>query len=183
MSTIVAGHFQLQDQVAQARRRLAEAGFRKDQISAFYVSQPGQHSLTAIGGDNIASPGAKETPDAVAAGLAGGGAVGAALGAMTVPFTGPAGPILGALVGAHVGSLFSFSKMKDADEVEQGVPVPEPRHAGMLVAVALSSADEQGRAVALLRALGAHHIETAEGRIKEGDWTDFDPRSVPHIVA
>lgn len=30
--------------------------------------------------------------------------------------------------------------------------------------------------------LGAHHIEKAEGTIRDGDWTDFDPLSWPQMV-
>src|SRR4051812_19593910 len=120
MSTIVAGHFLLQDQVDHARRELVRAGFPEDQISAFYLNQPGQHDLTPIGGDRIDSPGAQETPVGVAQGAATGGAVGAAIGAATAVVTGPAGPIVGGLVGAHVGSLYSLSKMKERGEHEEG---------------------------------------------------------------
>src|SRR3954471_7541320 len=122
MSTIIAGHFQLQDDVERARQRLVEAGFEPDRISGFYLNQPGQHNESPIGGDHIPSPGAKDTPEGLAQGAAAGGAVGAAVGAATSVVTGPVGPIVGGLVGAHVGSLFSFSKMKDRGEHEAGEP-------------------------------------------------------------
>ncbi|HEU5436520.1 MAG TPA: hypothetical protein VFU95_08905, partial [Telluria sp.] len=109
MSTIIAGHFQLQDEVERARQQLLGAGFADERISGFFVNQPGQHDMTPIGGDNLLSPGAKETPEGVAQGAVAGGAVGAAVGAATTPVTGPLGAIVGGLVGAHVGSLFSFS--------------------------------------------------------------------------
>jgi hypothetical protein len=184
MSTIIAGHFQLQDEVEQARQALADAGFAEDRISTFYLNQPGQHDLTPIGGDNIESPGAKETPEGVVEGAAAGGAVGLALGTVTSPATGPVGPIVGGLVGAHLGSLFSFSKMKEPGEREAGgAPVPEPRRAGMLVAVAFDDPAQESRAVDLLRQLGAHHIERAKGNIVDGDWADFDPASTPDVIA
>jgi hypothetical protein len=184
MSIIIAGHFQLQDQVDQARSELVSAGFRDDRISGFYISQAGQHDLTPIGGDHAEqSPGAKETPQGVVTGAATGGAVGAAVGAVTAPVTGPVGPIVGGLVGAHVGSLFSFSKMKEAGEREDGgANLSEPRKPGMLVAVALADPSEEGRALEVLRDLGAHHIERAEGTIENGDWTDFNPLSTPVII-
>jgi hypothetical protein len=183
MSTIIAGHFQLQDEVEQARQALAEAGFEEDRISGFYLSQPGQHDLTPIGGDAIQSPGAKETPIGVVEGTATGGAVGLAVGAVTAPFTGPVGPIVGGLLGAHVGSLFSFSKMKEAGEPEAGGSnAAEPRKAGMLVAVAFDDPAGEGRAVDVLKRLGAHHIERASGNIVAGDWADFDPTSVPEVI-
>ncbi|MGI4717695.1 MAG: hypothetical protein ACRYGO_14215 [Janthinobacterium lividum] len=188
MSTIIAGRFQLQEDVERARHALAEAGFEAGRISGFYLSQPGQHDATPIGGDHIQSPGAKETPEGVVQGVATGGAVGAAIGAATSPVTGPLGPVVGGLVGGHVGSLFSFSKMKDRGEAEEGSSenrVP-PREAGMLVAVAFDNDGGNGladKAVDVLRQLGARHIERAEGNIVDGDWADFDPASRPQLIA
>jgi hypothetical protein len=184
MSIIIAGHFQLQDEVDQARRALIDAGYADERISAFYLNQPGQHNTSPLGGDHITSPGARETPIGVVEGAATGGAVGLALGAATSPITGPLGPIVGGLVGAHVGSLFSFSKMKEAGEHEAGGVENEiePRPAGMLVAVAFDDAAQEGRAVDVLRQLGAHHIERARGNIVDGDWADFDPDSVPQPI-
>lgn len=186
MSTIIAGHFQIQDEVDLARRELLNAGFPEDRISAFFVNQPGQHDLTAIGGDNVLSPGAKETPVGVMEGAATGGAVGLAIGAATSPITGPVGPIVGGLVGAHVGSLFSFTKMKEAGEREEGGTGEnrvESRKPGLLLAVALSGQDEESRALDVLRRVGAHHIERAEGTVEDGDWVDFDPLSKPVLLA
>jgi hypothetical protein len=184
MSTIIAGHFQLQDDVERARQALAEAGFDENRISAFYLNQPGQHDLTPIGGDKQLSPGAKETPIGVIEGAAAGGAIGLAAGAVTAPVTGPLGPIIGGLLGAHLGSLFSFSKMKESGETEAGgQKVPEPRPAGMLVAVAFDDPACERRAIELLKKLGAQHIEKDQGNIVNGDWADFDPNSVPEVVA
>jgi hypothetical protein len=183
MSTIIAGHFQLQDDVERARRALVDAGFSSERISGFYLSQPGQHDLTPIGGDNLHSPGAKESPVGVAEGAGAGAAVGIVAGALTAPVTGPLGPVVGGLVGAHVGSLFSFSKMKESGESEKGGRAPvENRPAGMLVAVAFDDAGLEQRAVDLLRDLGAHHIERARGDIVDGDWADFDPGTAPDII-
>ena len=195
MSRIVAAHFQRQDQIDSARQALVDAGFGADQVSSFYVSSAGQHDLTAIGGDHIASPGAKETPDAILAGAAGGAVIGAVIGAATVVATGPVGPLVGGLVGAHVGSLFSFSKMKDAgegehadagavghDDARAGDNRAEPRKAGMLVAVALAAPADEARALGVLRGLGADHLERADGHIAAGDWSDFDPNSVPQLI-
>jgi hypothetical protein len=183
MSTIIAGHFQTQDEANAASNALAQAGFSRERLSTFYLSQAGQHDMTPIGGDNLHSPGAKETPTGVVQGQLTGGAVGAALGAATAPVTGPAGPIVGGLVGAHVGSLFSFSKMKEAGEGEEGGRAPvEQRVAGMLVAVAFDEAGDESRAVDVLRRLGAVQIERARGNIVDGDWADFDPSIPPEIV-
>lgn len=146
MSRIIAGHFQLQDQIDAARAALNQAGFADSRISAFFVNQPGQHDLHAPG------------------------------------------PVVGALVGAHVDSLYSFSKMKEAGESEKhgennGENRRQPRHPGMLIAVALGGLDERERALEALHRLGAEHIEEAQGTIANGDWHDFDPLSIPVLVA
>jgi hypothetical protein len=183
MSTIVAAHFQLQEQVEQARARLLEAGFHENLISSFFITPPGQHDLTPIGGDRDESPGAKETPQALTEGVAAGGVVGAALGAATAGVTGPVGPIVGALVGAHVGSLLSFSKMKEAGQAEGGGPAEDaPRKGGMLLAAVISGPEQQQRAVQLLREQGGEQLECAEGRIVEGNWIDFNPLSTPVLL-
>ncbi len=184
MSTIIAGHFQLQDEIDQARNELVGAGFADNRISAFFVNQPGQHDMTPIGGDHLQSAGAKETPLGVLEGTAAGGAVGLALGAATSLVTGPVGPIVGGLVGAHVGSLYSFHKMKEGGEEEEGGEnLAEPRKPGMLIAVAIDDPAQENRALEVLRDLGAHHLERAEGTIVDGDWVDFDPLSLPNIIA
>jgi hypothetical protein len=183
MSMIIAGHFQLQEEVERARRALLDAGFAGERISGFYLSQPGQHDQTPIGGDHIQSPGAKETPQGLAQGAGTGAAVGIVAGAATSPVTGPLGPVVGGLLGAHVGSLFSFSKMKEAGEKEEGGRAPvENRHAGMLIAVAFDDAGMEAQAVDVLRGLGATQIERARGNIVDGDWADFDPGSAPDII-
>lgn len=183
MSTIIAGHFQLQEELDRARQELVQAGFGEQQISGFFVNQPGQHDMTPIGGDHVHSPGAKETPEGVAEGAAAGGAVGAAVGAATTPVTGPLGAIVGGLVGAHVGSLFSFSKMKEKGEGEDGGDNQDRvRKSGLLLAVALDPGTDESAAVEALRRVGAHHIEKAEGTIANGDWVDFDPLSEPHLL-
>lgn len=183
MATIIAGHFQLQEELDLARSELVRCGFADENISGFFVSQPGQHDRTPIGGDHVHSPGAKETPEGVVEGAAAGGAVGAAVGAATTPLTGPLGAIVGGLVGAHVGSLFSFSKMKDKGESEDGgANEDRVRKPGMLLAVALAEGADELAAVDALKRIGAHHIERAEGTIAAGDWVDFDPLSEPQLL-
>ncbi len=185
MSTIVAGHFQLQDQIEHARNELMRAGFPEDRISSFFLNQPGQHDLTIIGGDREKSPGAEESTLGVAEGAAAGGVVGAAIGAATAMVTGPVGPIVGGLVGAHVGSLYTLAKMKEAGQGEDGGTgenLHEPRKPGMLVAVAFDTPEDEQRALDVLHRLGSDHIERAHGTIRDGDWTDFDPLSVPVLI-
>jgi hypothetical protein len=185
MSTIVAGHFLLQDQIANAREELMRAGFDEERISSFFLNQPGQHDLTAIGGDRIQSPGAEESPIGVLEGAATGGAVGAAIGLTTSLATGPLGPAVGGLLGAHVGSLYTLAKMKEAGEHEEGGTGEnhyEPRKPGMLLAVAVDQPEQEARVLEVLQRLGSDHIELAQGTIEHGDWLDFDPLSLPHLI-
>ena len=75
--------------------------------------------------------------------------------------------------------------MKEAGESEEGGTGEnrfEPRKAGMLVAVALAGPDDEQRALDVLRQLGSDHIERASGTILNGDWTDFDPLSLPVLM-
>ena len=52
----------------------------------------------------------------------------------------------------------------------------------MLVAVAFDQAEGEKRALEVLHRLGADHIERAQGTIENGDWTDFDPLSLPVLI-
>ncbi len=183
MSTIIAGHFQLQDEIADARLALLGAGFAAARISAFYVNPPGQHDMHELGGDHDKSPGAKESDEGVIKGGASGAVAGAVIGSATIPIAGPVGPVVGALVGAHVGSLYSLHKMKEAGEPdEDGSNVRPPRKSGMLIAVAVDDVTQQERALDILRRLGAQDIERAEGSITSSDWRDFDPNSLPVLL-
>ncbi|MCG2584438.1 hypothetical protein [Massilia sp. TS11] len=184
MAKIIAGHFELAQEIEAARRALMEeADIPSEHICGFYLNQPGQHNLSPIGGDHIVSPGAKQTPTGVAEGMTAGGMAGAVIGAATAAVSGPLGPLLGALLGAHVGSLYSFSRLKDKGEPE---PEPgneaEPRKAGMMVAVAIRDDEDEAPLVALLQQLGASQIERAQGRIEHGDWKDFNPNIPPDYV-
>ncbi|MGW8391530.1 hypothetical protein [Pseudoduganella sp. HUAS MS19] len=176
MSTIIAGHFQLQETALDVCEAFKAAGFEPGRVTSFFNNPPGQHNVIPTGGDRAESPGAKQTPGAVAKGEVTGAAIGAAAGAATIPLTGPLGPVLGGLVGAHVGSLYSFSELKEKDESG-----PPPRHSGMMVAVAVADGEE-ARAIALMRQQGAEKIERAQGIIEDGDWRDFNPLSVPQYV-
>jgi len=183
MSTIIAGHFQLQDEIADARLALLGAGFAAARISAFYVNPPGQHDVHELGGDHDKSPGAKESGEGVLKGSATGAVAGAVIGSATIPIAGPVGPVVGALVGAHVGSLYSLHKMKEAGEPdEDGSNVRPPRKSGMLIAVAVDDIAQEHQALDILRRLQATDIERAEGSIASGDWGDFNPNSLPVLL-
>jgi hypothetical protein len=177
MATIIAGRFLQQDEVQQAIVAVENAGFVSGRISSFYVNPPGQHDMYPVGGDRDESPGAEDSDKGSAAGIGAGGAVGAAVGAVAMPVMGPVGAITGALVGAHLGSLVgSLSQTEDAENI------PDVRHSGMLVAVAVNNPEEEQRAIDALLAAGGNDLERATGQIVDGDWTDFDPLSTPQFI-
>lgn len=182
-TTIIAGRLQQQSEVEDTVEELQRAGFAREHISAFYVNPPGQHDAYPIGGDRLDSPGAKEAGKGVAAGAA----AGAAIGAATAPFLGPVGPITGGLVGAHLGgTVGSLSQMKEKGEpgehAEDAQNAQPPRHAGMLVAVAVTDDEQEQRAIDVLRSCGAAEIERAQGTIANGDWNDFNPLATPELI-
>jgi hypothetical protein len=179
MGNIIAGRFIQQTSVDEARAEILRAGFAEDRISSFYISPPGQHDLTPLGGDEMKSHGAERTERGIAEGGLAGGAVGAIIGAATIPVIGPVGPIVGALVGAHVGDLAGSLSETEDDGSINSLPC---RRSGMMLAIATANQDEEDRAIRVLHALNALDIERAEGTIANGDWEDFDPLQAPRLV-
>ena len=182
MSTIIAGHFQLQDEAARAVDELVGAGYARAGISSFFVNPAGQHDVFPVGGDRDKSPGAEATDQGVAAGAAAGAAAGIAVGAATAPATGPLGPALGGLVGGHVGGLVgTLSSTDDGDRAADPRPdnAQRRRAAGMLVAVQVQDEEQERRAIEVLQRLKADAIERNRGHIRNGDWEDFDPLAAP----
>jgi hypothetical protein len=183
MTNIIAGRFEQQAMVQEAVQEILRAGFSEEQVSTFYLNPPGRHATYKAGGDHQESPGAEDSPKGVAAGATTGGVVGAAAGAATIPVLGPIGPVAGALVGAHVGSLMgSMHEMKDDGAGAEAAVEPPQRQSGMMVAVATDNAEQEARAIDVLRALHAQDIERAHGTIAHGDWEDFDPTMAPALI-
>lgn len=179
MGNIIAARFDQQISADEARAEILRAGFAEDQVSTFYVSPPGQHDMTPVGGDEIKSHGAEHTERGIAKGGIAGGVVGAVIGAATMPVIGPVAPVVGALVGAHVGDLAGSLSETDDDGNSGTLPY---RRSGMMLAISATNQDEEDRAVRVLRELKAQDIERAEGTIANGDWEDFDPLQPPRLV-
>jgi hypothetical protein len=180
MSTIIAGRFIEQAETDAAIEQLVQAGFARDQLSAFFVNSPGKHDTYPIGGDEDVSPGAEGGAGGAAAGAVGGGAAGAAAGALL----GPAGALAGAAVGAYVGSMQGALGVMDGkggdDDNLTERDEPETRNAGMMLAVATPTPASEARAIEVLRRAGATDMERGNGTITAGDWVDFDPLSPVH---
>jgi hypothetical protein len=59
MPNIVAGRFEQEEDAAAAVAVLLHHGFPRDRVASFFLNRPGQHATFPIGGDRVASPGAK----------------------------------------------------------------------------------------------------------------------------
>ena len=191
MSTIIAGLMPDQEHALEAIAALRDAGFADNRMTHFYVNPDGQHDIYPIGGDERASPGARESGKGAIAGGGIGAAIGAVAGIAATPVAGPLGVPIGAGIGAYTGSLMGAMKKTDkeseADEVIEEHPevhkgdVTE-RKAGVHVAVQLDAGADAERAIRALRAHGALELEQAEGTIRNGSWEDFDPRAVVNVL-
>jgi hypothetical protein len=179
MTRIIAARFQTSEQADAAAHRLAGQGVAAERISVFYVTPPGQHDATPVGGDEHKSEGLEHAGGGAGSGAAIGLAVGA-VGTLVGAAAGLAPPLIAvaaiatATAGAYGGSL-AGAMHASHDPGKERI-----RHAGMMVAVdAGADADE---VVATLRAADAHDIEDAEGTWANGTWEDFDATTPPHLV-
>ncbi len=191
MNTIIAGRFDEQDNAEQAVAALQAKGFPRESIASFFVNPAGAHALSGTHQDPDASAGAHHADTGAVAGAIGGTGVGGAVGLATAPFLGPGAALVGAAIGAYVGSLHgTLNQLDDPDEaarkagkeaVEEGTQPDEAqsRKAGVFVAVAAATAPQETDAITVLQAQGAADLERAQGTVREGDWTDFDPLSAP----
>jgi hypothetical protein len=87
-------------------------------------------------------------------------------------------------VGAYTGSLAgALSKSGRSAERDAGQTTkPEPRRAGMVVAIRVSDPTSEARATQVLQHHGARDIEHAQGTWRNGKWEDFDPLSTPQRI-
>ena len=186
MANIVAGRFDQQTEADAAVAELMRQGFDRDRVTSFFVTAPGEHAKSLIGGDREASPGAETAGTGAVAGAAIGGAVGIGLGLAATPVVGPvAVPTAGGL-GAYMGALAgALGKMEDspADTRPYAEAPPEVRHAGIVVAAYAPEPEQRATALEVLQARGAQDIETAEGHWRDGQWIDFDPVAPPGAEA
>jgi hypothetical protein len=174
MSTIIAGEYDTFDEAGRASEALRAAGFDASSIAVFFNNAPGRHATFPIGGDEFADPEAQELNKGLAKGAAAGAGVGAAAAV--------GGPLAGAAaagVGAYVGGLAGVASESQAHDDEPRKLWRRP--AAVIVAVALERSGEDG-AIDALRRTGARNIERAEGDIRDGDWADFDPVAIPHLI-
>lgn len=184
MTTIIAGRFQTSDQAQQAVEALAAKSVARDRISVFFVTPPGQHDATPIGGDEHQSEGMEDTGKGAAGGAALGASVGIA-GALIGATAGLAAPMVAiAGVGAAAAGAFSGS-LAGAMNATSDPGQSQIRHAGMMVCVDAGEAAPgvtQDDIVAALQDAGGVDLESAEGIWADGTWEDFDATSPPALI-
>lgn len=181
MATIIAGGFETYVESQSALSRLAQAGVPPDQVCEFRINPPGMHDQTPIGGDRNESPGAHKADSGATKGAAVGAVVGTAAGVAATPLMGPAGIVAGAGVGAYTGSLVGGLKKGVDKEAQPDHTVVRPAEA--MVAVNADGAGiDESEIVRVFEASGAWQIERSDGRWENGQWADFDPVSVPHLI-
>lgn len=180
MSHIVAGRFDRLDEAQAALQALQAEGFRQGEFDAFYVGPPGQHDLSPIGGDAHSDAGAQRGSSGAVLGAVAGGLIGVCIGALisTIFDVAPLAPLIGfAAVGAYLGSLGgALKRFRGARVSEASTGHPVETRGGEVVAVRADEADDEPRAIAVLRRCGARDLGVAEGDWRDGSWRDFDPR-------
>lgn len=188
MKTLIVGHYGQQTDADNAARELLRAGFPAAELSLFYFNPQGQHATYPIGGDENESPGTHDAKGGAVRGAVGGVGAGTLVGAATIPVLGPAAPLFGAAVGAYAGSLVGALKnMEESDDSpspppERAQASAETRKAGIMLAVAVATADERQTAVEVLGAQ-ADELEEAQGTLQNGDWVDFDPLAPRKLIS
>jgi hypothetical protein len=181
MSRIICGMFDRTIDADAALEELKLAGFQRSEVDAFYVSPPGQHDLTPVGGDSPhSSEGSRFAGFGGGAGAAVGAVVGAAagwvlssasdLGMIVIP--------LGAGLGAYVGSFAgSMSRVHGGNRAQASVEHPVEPQGGRMIAVNVDRAGTEKQTIEILRRHSARDLRRAEGRWADGSWRDFDPRA------
>src|SRR5688572_33088137 len=130
MSRIICGMFDRTLDAEAALEELKRDGFQRSEVDAIYVSPPGQHAMTPVGGDApSSSEGSRSAGLGAGLGAVIGAVIGAALGWLASGELGMVVIPLGAGLGAYVGSFAgTMAKVRagryDAASVEHPV---EPR--------------------------------------------------------
>lgn len=178
MKKLIVGRFTQQSHAETTAQALERDGFSLSEMSQFFINPQGQHNLNVLGGDVDKSVATQDASSTALGGAVSGIGAGALLGVATIPVLGPAGPLLGAAVGAYTGSLVgALGGMDNADPQDPA----QPQHAGVVLAVAVATDDEESAAIDIMRT-HAVELQHATGELHNGDWVDFNPLTPTHAV-
>lgn len=181
MTDIVAGRFEQQGDAQAAVERLLRHGFRRNDVSSFFVNPPGQHARFPVGGDRNVSPGARGAGLAALGGAVVGGVLGFVFGSAASHVFGLVSTIAGTVAGAYLGMLAgALARLQDRPTADRnGADATPVRRGGILVAAHTPTASTHDEAVRTLRSSGAIEVEAADGDWHDGQWADFDPTMPP----
>lgn len=180
MTTIIAGIFESLTNAEATVAALRNAGCADDFVTVYHHNAPGQHASHPLGGDEDEDPGARKGDNGAVKGAVAGMGVGAGVGALV---GGPIGAVAGAAAGAYAGA-FGGALSSLGDDDTAGAPgAPQVRRpAGIMVAVNADHGPSDELIVNVMRENAALSIEKTQGEWKDGQWTDFDPTSVPRFL-
>ena len=178
MSRIICGRFDRTVDADAALEELRREGFTDTEIDSFYVSPPGQHDLTPVGGDAPhSSAGSRQAGVAAAIGAVLGGAIGLAAGSVLQLETNGITLLLAAGLGALLGSFAgAMARVRGGRKREATVEHPVEPLGGRMIAVNVDRRDA-ARVAAILKRHRARNVGRAEGEWRDGAWRDFDPRA------
>ena len=177
MSTIICGMFDRTVDADATLEALTKEGFQKTEVDTFYVSPPGQHAMTPIGGDVHADAGTRTAGASAARGAFIGLFPGLALGLIASIWLGEASIVAGALLGALIGAIAgAMLAMHDPRPSEIDREHPDEPLGGRMIAACVDRPGSEPRAIEVLRSHGARDVRRAEGEWRNG-WRDFDPRA------
>jgi hypothetical protein len=177
MSKIIAGRFDATLDADAAVEALRREGFAREEIDSFYVSPPGQHDMSAVGGDSHASAGSRFAGAGAIAGAVLGGLLGMLIAWLVARDYGAVVILFAAALGAYVGSfLGAMRKVRGGRRHEASIEHPLEPKAGRMIAVNADRSGMDARALKVLRELGARDLGRADGTWRNG-WKDFDPRA------
>ena len=181
MARIICGIFDRSLDADEALEELKREGFQRSEVDAFYVSPPGQHAMTPVGGD---SPHASEGSRTAGIGAGLGAAIGALVGGGAGWIAASAADIglvlipLGAGLGAYIGSFAgSMTRVRGGKRASASVEHPVEPRGGRMIAVNVERAGTEKRAIDVLKRHAARDVRRAEGEWANGSWRDFDPRA------
>lgn len=179
MSRIICGIFDRTVDAEAALEALKREGFHRSEVDAFYVSPPGQHAMTPVGGD---APHSSEGSRGAGFGAGAGALIGALIGALAGWLaSGALGLVvipLAAGLGAYLGSFAgTMARVRSGRRGSASVEHPLEPRGGRMIAVLVDRPGTEPRAIELLKNHRARDVRRAEGQWANGSWRDFDPRA------
>jgi hypothetical protein len=179
MSRIICGMFDRTVDADSALDAFKREGFQRSEVDAFYVSPPGQHAMTPLGGDAPhSSEGSKSAGIGAGVGAAIGAVIGAAAGWLVSGDLGLVVIPLGAGLGAYLGSFAgTMARVRSGQRGSASVEHPVEPRGGRMIAICVDRAGTEKTAIDILKSHGARDVRRAEGQWANGSWRDFDPRA------